>query len=432
MDYVRSIFQVPALAVLAAGGLASQPIVLTGARLFDGTGAAPLDNAAVLINGNRIERTGRVGSFAVPDGARRIDVTGKTVIPGLIDHHFHLDTRVVPLFLRNGITSLRDPGKWIESYEPVRRWQRVHGVAGPRLFYCGPLLDGTNPAYPEDSIALQSPLEARVAVRRLVAEGASAVKVYFRLPLDSVRAVVEEAHQHRIPVTAHLEIVDVRDAVEAGVDGIEHVTSLGPALLTHKESERYRQQVLADSAARGMGRYRMWAAIDPFSARAVDLARTLARRRTYVDPTLAIFEKQANPQEPESAMMVRATRNMIAYTGVLHKQGVPIVVGSHTSVPYAKAGFAYHRELELLVEAGLTPAEALTAATLTGAQFLGRQHDLGTIEPGKLADLVVLDADPLANIGNARRVSLVLVDGRVVESALPAVTTDPGGERSHQ
>lgn len=141
-----------------------------------------------------------------------------------------------------------------------------------------------------------------------------------------------------------------------------------------------------------------WAAIDPFSERAVQLARTPAERRIYVDPILSIFEKQANGKEPENAMFVQATRKMIAYTGVLHTHGLPIVVGSHTSVLYA---------------------EAVTAATRTGARFLGPGHELGTIEPGKLADLVVLDADPLADI--TRRASLVMVDGKILDRRPPDI-----------
>ncbi len=420
-------FQVFLLSV-AASLAAEEAVLIRGARLFDGTGAPPRSNSAVLVRGNRIDRVGSADSISAPPGARVIDAAGKTLIPGMIDHHFHLDTRLVPLFLAHGVTSLRDPGKWIESYDPVVMWQRTHQVPGPRLFFCGPLLDGPNPAYPEDAISLQSPLEARLAVRRLVSQGATAMKVYFRLPLDSVRAVVEEARQHRIPVTAHLEVVPLLDALEVGIDGLEHVTSIGPALLSPRQAERYRQQVMADSAARGMGRYRMWASIDPTSDKARELARILASRRIFVDPTLAIFEKQPNSKEAENAVMVQATRNMIAYTGVLHNAGVPLVVGSHTSVPYAEAGLAYHRELELMVQAGLTPSEALLAATRTGAQFLGRQHDLGSIEPGKLADLVALEADPTVDIRNARRVAFVMVDGKTVERgrllSLPAI---PGG-----
>jgi imidazolonepropionase-like amidohydrolase len=397
--------------------LAQQPILLDGGRLIDGTGRSPLENVQILIAGNRIARVGPRGSFEIPSGVQRIDTTSKTLLPGFVDPHFHIadDPSLVPLFLANGITSARDPGAWMELFEPVKRWKTEHSIPGPRLFLCGPHLDGPNPAYPTDSVVILSPEEARRWVRREVQRGATAIKVYFRLPLESIRAAADEAHRLRVPVTAHLEIIDVRDAVEAGIDGVEHITSLGLALIPPMEAEKYRQQVLADNNARREGRYRMWASIDPRSQPAAELARFLAERKVFVDPNLAVFERRPDATDENSAVKVLATQHMKEYVGVLHRAGVPIVAGSHSNVDYAPRGFAFHRELETLVEAGLTPMEALIAATKTGARFLAREDEVGTVEEGKLADVLVLDKDPLADIQNTRSISVVIVDGHVID-----------------
>jgi imidazolonepropionase-like amidohydrolase len=404
--------------LFSTASLAAQShLLLNGGRLIDGTGHTPVSDVQILIKGNRIERIGQQGSFEIPAGAKRIDTRGKTLLPGFVDLHFHIadDISMVPLFIANGVTSARDPGAWMELFDPVKQWQKQHGIPAPRLFLCGPHLDGPNPAYPTDSIVILSPEEARLAVRRQVAQGSTAIKVYFRLPLESIRATADEAHRLRIPVTAHLEVVDVRDAVEAGIDGVEHITSLGLALIPPMEAEKYRQQVLADNDARSEGRYRMWASIDPHSKKAADLARLLAERRIFVDPNLAVFERRLDADDPHSETKVRATKNMKEYVGVLHHAGVPIVVGSHSNAPYAQRGFAFHREMETLVEAGLTPMETLVAATKTGAEFLQRESELGTVEEGKLADILVLDEDPLRDISHSRSISTVIAHGKVID-----------------
>ncbi len=390
-----------------------QAIVITGGTLIDGTGRPPAPEARILISGERIDR---IGQFEPPPGVRVLDARGKFIVPGFIDLHFHngRSTDLAPLFLSRGVTSVRDPGNWIENFEPLKKLVREKDLPGPRLFLCGPHLDGEGPAYPEDAVVIRSPEEARLEVRRSIGAGATAIKVYFRLPLESMRAAIEEAHRHSVPVTGHLEIVNPIDAIEAGLDGIEHLTSLGLALVPPMEAERYRQAVLADNRARTMGRYRMWASIDFESPRLAQLVRLLAARRTFVDPNLAVFEVRDGDKGDEVPMQVKATANMKRMTGLIHRGGGRLVVGSHSNVPHAAKGWAYHRELEMLVESGLTPMEALVAATRTGAQFLGRERELGTLEPGKLADLVILDADPLENISNTRRVHLVMAGGRVV------------------
>jgi imidazolonepropionase-like amidohydrolase len=381
----------------------------------------------LLVSGNRIERMGPAGSFPAPADARTIDAAGKTVLPGFFDAHFHIadDVTLVPAFVARGITSARDPGAWMELFEPVKKWQQENHVPAPRLFLCGPHLDGPGPAYPTDSVVILSPPEARRVVQKQVAQGATAIKVYFRLPVESIHQASYEAHRLGVPVTAHLEIIDPRDAVEAGVDGIEHITSLGIALIPPMEAERYRQAILKENNARRDGRYEMWARINPESPQALELARFLAKHGTYVDPNLAVFERQPGDKQENIEMHVKGFRNMLAYVGVLHREGVPIVVGSHSNAPHAPRGLAYHREMELLVEAGMTPMQVLVAATRTGARFFRRERDLGTIEEGKLADLVIVDGNPLEDIRKTRNVVSVIVDGRPLDPAEVLKLTPP-------
>lgn len=398
--------------------------LLEGARIIDGSGRPPMEDTAILIDGERIAQVGRRGDIKVASNAQRIDFTGKTIVPGYIDLHFHLanDPPLVAPFLAAGVTYARDPGEWIERYEPIRAWIRANNMPGPRLSLAGPALDGQNPAHPTHVAVVLSPEDARKWVRTSMEMGADVIKVYYRLPLDSIRAAAEEAHRFGVPVTCHLEVVDARSAVEAGVDGIEHITSLGLNLIPPQQAERYRQAVLKDNDARGPGRNEMWASIDPHGKPALELAQFLARRRIFVTPTLAVFEQRADPAKPESEKGARAWRNMRDYAGVLQRAGVPLVVGSHTKTPFSKRGMAYHRELEALVEGGLTPMEALVAAGRNGARFL-RRDDVGEIANGKLADLVVLDANPLDDIRNASKVHRVIMNGRILDpAAIPPLT----------
>lgn len=391
--------------------------VILADRLIDGTGHSSIVDGQILIRGNRIENVGKAGSFPVPPGARKIDAKGKTLLPGFVDLHFHMEGRPqwAKQFLTNGITSVRDPGAWMEHFESLKKWQRENKIPGPRLFLCGPHLDGPGPAYPEDSVVILSPDEARIQTRRQIEQGATAIKVYFRLPLDCIKAVAEEAHRLKVPVTAHLEIISPMEAIEAGLDGIEHITSLGLVLVPAMQGEKYRQAVLKDNNARRLGRYEMWASIDLDGPAPRRLLQFLAARRTFIDPTLAVFEKRPGDPGEQMEMQARGWENMKRFTGMIHRAGGRLVVGSHSEVPHAEFGFAYHRELELLVEAGLTPLEALVAATKVGAEFLGRCNDLGTLEAGKLADIIAVDGNPLDNISAARKVSLVIVDGVVID-----------------
>ncbi len=164
--------------------------------------------------------------------------------------------------LAHGITAFRDPGEWMEMHEPLRRRIAEERLPGPRLFLTGPHIDGERPAYPADSFVARDPDEARRQVHRAIDEGATAIKIYFRLPLASALAVIEACRARGVPSTAHLEILDARDLIEAGLTGIEHITSFGTSIASPMQAERYRQAVLADNGARRDGRYALFAEAD--------------------------------------------------------------------------------------------------------------------------------------------------------------------------
>jgi imidazolonepropionase-like amidohydrolase len=395
-----------------ANPTANQTIVIAGATLIDGRGGSPVNDAVVIVRDEKIVAAGARAAVTIPKGAAIIEAKGLTLLPGLIDAHFHLDGDVgLPsLYLSHGVTSTRDPGAWIEAYDGVRQ----SGQPLPRLFLAGPHLDNAPPAYPHDAFIVRDAEETRLAVNRFVDQGASVIKVYFRLPLGLIRVAVETAHARGIPVTAHLEIVDAADAIRAGVDGVEHITSFGTALSPPREAEKYRQAMLADNNARREGRYKLWSEIDLNAPRVQPLLQLIAQRGTFVSPTLAVFEKRAGDKEATETH-VRGFSRMVKFAGMVKRAGGHIVVGSHSSVSHAERGWAYQRELELLVAAGLSPMEALVAGTMENARYFRIADRLGSVEAGKLADLILIDGDPLKDMAAVRRVKRVMLNGKWVE-----------------
>ena len=383
-------------------------IAIVGANLIDGHGGPVVSDSVVVIRGERIAAVGKQGEVKIPPGAAVVDANGLTLLPGLIDAHFHIDgdDPLPALFLSHGVTSLRDPGQWIEAYDAARKAP----APTPRLFLCGPHLDSPPAAYPADSFIVRDAEETRLAVNRFVNDGASAIKVYFRLPLALVRVAIETAHARGVPVMGHLEIVDARDAIRAGIDGIEHATSFGTALLPLREAEKYRQSILSDNNARREGRYKVWESINLNTPQAESLFKLIVDHGVVVSPTLAVFEKQRGDKDT-SEVHVRGFKQMEAFVGLASRAGVKIVVGSHSDVPHAKRGWAYQRELELLVESGLTPMQALVAGTMQNARYFHIADRLGSVEAGKLADIILVEGDPLKNISNMRHIRRVMLNG---------------------
>ncbi len=384
---------------------------IVGVNLIDGKSDQPQKSMTVVVTSGRISSVGPSRTTPAPKGAEVIDGSGLTLLPGLLDSHFHLDGDLTlpALYLDHGITSVRDPGAWIEAYEPVREFKNIQ----PRLFLAGPHLDCPPPAYPKDALIVRDALEAKTAVNRLIDSGASVIKVYFRLSVGLIQAIAETAHARGIPVTAHLETVDAGDAIRAGIDGIEHVTSVGSALLPPRAGEAYNQSVLADNSARSAGRYEVWSQIDLKSDRVPRLLKLMASRNVTLSATLAVFERRKG-DKGTTEMHVAGFEHMMQFVGLAKRAGVRVVVGSHSSVPHAERGWAYQREMELLVESGLTPMQAVQAGTLENARFFRVEDRLGSIEVGKQADLLLVEGDPSQDIGSMRRVNRVMIDGRWV------------------
>ena len=381
-----------------------------GATLIDGNGGEPVQNSCVVVRNDKIVLVGKSGEVDIPKDAEILDVKGQTILPGLMDAHYHNENSsdLLNRLLSHGVTSIRDPGLWIETYDSLR----ASGKPLPRLFLTGPHLNTYPPAYPEDATIVRDAEEGRLAVNQLVSKGATAIKVYFGLPVGTIKEVCTTAHLHGLPVTAHLEITNAMDAINAGLDGIEHITSFGTVLLHPRDAEKYKQVVLANNDARKRGRYEVWNSLKfENNSRADSLIRFLSQHRTFVTPTLATFEKQADKGD---SVEVNGFQNMVKFTGLAKKGGVRIVLGSHTWGPYAETGYTYVREMELFQKAGLTTMEIIVAATMENARFFHIDERLGSIEKGKLADIVLVKGDPLRDLRAMYNVTTVMLNGVII------------------
>jgi imidazolonepropionase-like amidohydrolase len=424
----------------------AQSLAVTGARLVDVRTGSVTDDSVVLIEKDRITRTGRRSEVPVPAGATVIDARGKWLIPGLADMHAHIvGTRAFSplLFLANGVTTVRDTGGDVTFLRLLKQDLDSGKVLGPRLFYSGQILDGNPPVEPNFRILVDSEQRALSAVNFLADQGASFIKVYNNLSESALVATLAAANARKLPVAGHVpRSVTTMHAVELGMN-LEHIRITGRELLTKEEADKI------DFLTLGPRETLLWQRFDPDSPGVKRLIERIVERRTFLDPTLvldhAVFKltPEEVAAEPNNELMPRAYREEAVRRGLpeswrppadmrdvaaagfdkrlrfielCYQAGVRLLAGTDgPALGPRLPGFGLHSELELLARAGLPPIAALRAATSTAAEALGEEKELGAIEPGKRADLLILDADPLVNIANARRIYRVIQAGSVYD-----------------
>jgi imidazolonepropionase-like amidohydrolase len=446
----------------AAGSVKSsgQLTALVNATVIDVVTGRRNRNQTVLISGERIIGVGRL---PVPRGAVEIDLTGKFVIPGLADMHVHSlgDERVSPpLYLANGLTTVREMAAGDPTLYSWRDQINAGTLLGPRMVVASQIIDGDPTLWDPNLLqvlVVSDAAAARAAVRQVKTEGADFVKVYSRLNRESYAAIVDEARKLGLTVHGHgPDAISTKDASKAGQRSIEHIHSLGLSVSTREAEVRRMVRAISVKTGDYNSWFRQmhpieWIAANTYSpALAADVFGTLRRNNTRVTPTLTMHNvlDQLDFTRLDPALTKYMSEDMIGtydyvienlyganrtaeeishqhqmwawrkrFVRELIAHDVPIMAGTDTGTPYSVPGFALHDELEHLVSAGATTRQALYAATVEPAKFLGLGAELGSVEARKLADLVVLDADPLTDIRNSRRIHSVVTRGRVISPA---------------
>jgi len=388
------------------------PKAIVGIKLIDGLGNEPLENATVIISGNRIMEVGPQDQVRVPANAEVIQGKGMSLLPGLVDAHLHSvnNNNMTNAFLKNGVTTMRDPG------HPFRFYQSTEFAETPlpRIFLTGAHLDAYPGVYTQQAIFIRDAKHARETVASHVKNGGTGIKIYFRLPLELFETVIHTADFYHIPVVAHLEMVKAEDAIRAGLKGIEHVTSFGSSLIEAEAAQAYQEEVKKDNNFRREGRYMIWSNIDLNTQKVKEVLDLAVREKVTLIPTLVAYEQQEGDESAKDYQLA-GYKKMVEFVRMAHHAGVKIGVGSHTAGKYTQRGLAFQKEMELLVDAGLTPLEAISSGTFHNAQYLRTDRRIGSIEPGKLADLILVEGDPTMDIKDMYKVQKVMLNGKWVD-----------------
>jgi imidazolonepropionase-like amidohydrolase len=437
----------------------SSQLAITHVTVIDATGRAPQPDQTVLIDGGRITAVGAAAKIKVPKSARTIDASGRFLLPGFWDMHVHIagvtadpswsKQILLPLLLANGITGVRDMGGDLDALLSWQRDSESGALLAPHIVACGPFLIGSGRRTPEQ-VPVHTPEAARAAVDKLKARGANFIKIISMPSRDAFFAVADESKKQNIPFVGHLPFeIGASEASDAGMRSIEHLLYSGFAVsFSSNEAELRPRLVQAEKS----GNSAVWeqiahdadATYSPEKAAA--LFQTLKKNGTWVTPTLASLDITSHPEnwkeddpllaflpptltkewifslqdvrmKQRAAWLARQASNDWKLTAELHKAGVPLLVGSDSLDPFVIPGDSLHRELAELVRAGFTPMEALQAATQGAARFLGREKELGTVEIGHAADLVLLSANPVEDISNTRKVWAVIRNGGYYDRA---------------
>ncbi len=406
-------------------------LAFVGATVIDGIGRA-IPDATIITSQGRIKAVGPRGVIKVPAGATKIDVTGKYIIPGLWDMHAHYEqVEWGPIYLAAGVTTVRDVGNEFDFITSVRDAVNSGKAIGPHMLLAG-VVDGEGPMA-LGLARVNSTADAQAWVRRYHDANFQQIKIYSSMTSPSVKAVCAEAHKLGMTVTGHIpEGMTAIEGVEDGMDQINHINYIYQLFLPKdfsydKASDEERKKVVE--------------AIDVNSPGGQQIIQVFRQHGTVIDPTVALMEMFVKPDgrpfsdiEPGAAKVAPELRVQIDSGGIpekdlplaqlrlkkrleiigaLHRAGVPIIAGTDQAVP----GYSLYRELELYVDAGFTPLEALQAATIVPARAMRVDADSGSIEAGKRADLAILDANPVENIHNIRSVHSVVANGVYYQSA---------------
>ena len=444
--------------LLIAQGSAAQNhpdvVVITNVNIIDTRQGLSSPNLTVVIKKGRIDSVAKHAMIAPSQKTQVINGAGKYLIPGLWDMHAHSAggpaapwdaTVILPLYIANGITGIRDMGGNLQLL--LQRKQSIERgeLLGPHMYICGPFLNGGKPY--EYSIITNSPDEGRRAVDKLAAERVDFIKILSEVPRDTYFAIAEESKKHKLTFAGHVpESITATEASDSGQRSIEHLSGL-PLACSRDEFELRQQRAAAVQKADNAAYYAIgMRTLDTYdSEKARALFAEFKKNETWQVPTLSWWRVQSQVDSlfasdpllkyvPASARrskewnlkqiqqsatpqlvsdLKKAMTRYIELTRGLHQAGVPIMAGTDSPDPWVFPGFSLHDELELLVESGFTPGQALRSATYNPAEFIGKLSDYGMAEKGLVADLVLLDANPLLDIHNTRRISAVIVEGRL-------------------
>jgi hypothetical protein len=448
--FVLTVAWLSPASVNAQQTVSSQSLVILGGTLIDATGKPPLENAVIVIEGERIKSVGKRGEIAIPKGSRILDVKGKTILPGLIDGHCHLLDFVGELYLHLGITTCPDITQNEDEWTMAQRdGTNLGKIRGPRIWSTGARLVGPPPSWAlraESGHLIKTPDDARAAVRKKKEMGLEIVKFNEYVSPEAVKAGAEEANHLGLPVTCHC--LDVFLAAEAGFAGVEHHWAPGMTSIADvkKRWEIHQQRMTRkidtaelpfyyeaenfDKIIRAMADHRVsWSPtiatwfrpLSPSAARFKERELSILnnRKAAYLP---AVMREQTLRQydryekfSPERLSRVREgykkiTDFMLRYVSA----GGVIRAGSdpNNGLP----GLGVHEEMVMFVEAGLTPMQAIQAATINVAKAFRKDKDFGTLEPGKVADIIAIEGDPLRDIWSVQNVKLVVLSGKIVDA----------------
>jgi imidazolonepropionase-like amidohydrolase len=393
----------------------SGAFAIAGATLVDAvTGHAPIPDSVVIVQNGRVAAVGRRDQVAIPNGMPVVDGAGQTLLPGLWEMHTHFSgVEFGPALLAAGVTTARDCGGEFDFLVAARDAIEKQHALGPRLLLAG-LVDGGGPGA-FGAVTADSPEEARLVVAYYHAAGFQQIKLYTLLKPNVVAALAAEAHQFRMTVTGHVPAaMNAFEGVEAGMDQINHLNFVSQTMRapgTHDPID-----FKSDLAAKAIQFFQEHhTVIDPTVSWGEMAGHTKDMEVSSFEPGIAKapytlgskFMSLGAPATGSAAFQARISENL-AVIGALHKAGIPIVAGSDTGL----IGYGLDREIELYVKAGMTPLEAIQSATIVPARAMKMDREVGTIEVGKRADLILVDGNPLQDISDIRKVSSVVANGR--------------------